>query len=87
MAAAAGGTVSLLLVVVSFRGRPGRRAAVGGALGGCGGVGWAAALMAASTSGKHLGMFFAPGCRPLGLSRLMSKVGGGDPGVVEVLEV
>ena len=38
-AVAVGGTVSLLLVVVSLRGRPGRRAAVGGALGGCGVVG------------------------------------------------
>jgi hypothetical protein len=82
MAAAAGGTVPLLLVVVSLRGRPGRHAAVGGALGGCGVVGWAAALMAASTSGRHLMTFFALGCRPFGFGKLMAKVGGGDPGAL-----
>jgi hypothetical protein len=61
LAAAVGGVGPLLLDVVFFRGRPGRRAVVGEALGGCGGVGWAAAFIAASTSGKHLGMFLAPG--------------------------
>ena len=61
LAAAVGGAGLLLSDVAFFRGRPGRRAVVGGALGGCGGGGWAAALMAASTSGKHLGMFLAPG--------------------------
>ena len=35
LAAVAGGTVPLLFAVASLRGRPGRRAAVGGALGGC----------------------------------------------------
>jgi hypothetical protein len=69
--AAAAGAVSSSFDVVPFRGRPGRRVVVGGALGGCGGAGQAAALMAASTSGKHLGMFLAPFWRPLDFSRVM----------------
>jgi hypothetical protein len=39
LAAAAGGRVPLLFAVASLRGRPGWRAAVGGALGGCAVVG------------------------------------------------
>ena len=75
----AGGVCSLLVDAVFFRGRPGPRVAAGvvavgcGGGGGGGGAGGRAALaMAASTRGRHLGMFLAPGWRPLGTSALMS---------------
>jgi hypothetical protein len=70
-----GGVWSLLVVVVFLRGRPGPRAGRGEAGGGCGGGGGggggggrAARVMAAMTRGRHLGMFLAPGWRPLGKS-------------------
>jgi hypothetical protein len=75
----AGGVCSLLLDAVFLRGRPGPRVAGGGVAVGCGGGGGgggaggrAAFAMAASTWVRHLGMFLAPGWRPLGRSALMS---------------
>ena len=71
------------MVAVSLRGRPGRCVGAGGGIVGCGVVDGAAALaIAASTSGRHRMRLRAPGCRPLGLVRLMSKVGGGEPGAL-----
>jgi hypothetical protein len=82
LAVVAGRRVPMVFDVVSLRGRPGRRAVIGGALGGRAEVGCAAALMAASTSGRHFTRFGTPGWRPFGFGRLMSKTGGGDPGTL-----
>jgi hypothetical protein len=82
-ATAAAEGVPAAIVAASLRGRPARRAGAGGAIVGCRVVGGAAALaIAASTSGRHMMQLWAPGCRPLGLVRLMSKVGGGEPGAL-----
>jgi hypothetical protein len=78
----AAGGVLVPFAIVSLLGQPGRHAGIGGALGGRAVVGCAADLMAVSTSGRHLTMFRAPGWRPFGFGRLMSKVGGGDPGAL-----
>ena len=68
------------MVVVSLRGR---RVGAGGGIVGCRVVGGAAALaIAASMGGRHRMRLRAPGCRPLGLMWLMSKVGGGEPGAL-----
>jgi hypothetical protein len=72
-AAAAVGGASAVVVVVSLQGRPGRRMAVDVGWDACGApVGFAAAAIAASTRGRHMVRLRAPGCRPLGLVRLMS---------------
>jgi hypothetical protein len=79
-AATAGGTPA---IVVSLQGWPARRVGTGGAIVGCRVVGGAAALaIAAWTSGRHMMRLRAPGCQPLGSARLMSKAGGGKPGVL-----
>jgi hypothetical protein len=82
-AAAAAEGVLAVIVAVSLRGRPARCVGVGGGIAGCRVVDGAAALaIAALTSGRHRMRLRAPGCRPLGLVRLMSKVGGGEPGAL-----
>jgi hypothetical protein len=82
-AVAAVGGAPAVVVAVSLRGRPGRRVPVGVGWDACGApVGVVAAVMAASTRGRHMMRLRAPGCRPLGLVRLMSKAGGGEPGAL-----
>jgi hypothetical protein len=70
---AAVGGASEVVVVVSLRGWPVRRMAVDVGWDACGApVGFAAAAMAVSTRGRHMVQLRVPGCRPLGLARLMS---------------
>jgi hypothetical protein len=79
------GGVPAVVVGLFLRGRPGRRVTVNVGCGDCGapvGATAAALAMAASTSGRHLMRFRAPGWRPFGFGRLMLKVGGGDPGAL-----
>jgi hypothetical protein len=79
LAVVAGG-VLVVAMVVSLRGRPGRRMAAGGGRVACGAiVGVAAMAMTASTRGRHKTRLRDPGGRALGLVSLMLKVGVGEP--------
>jgi hypothetical protein len=77
------GGVPAVAVVVSLRGRLGRRVVAGGGRVACGAiVGVAAMAMAASTSGRHKTRLQDPDGWPLGLVSLMLKVGVGEPGAL-----
>jgi hypothetical protein len=75
------GEVPVSALVASLRGRPGRRVAVGmGWVAGGAAAEVAAAVMAASTSGRHKTRLRDPGGQPLVLVSL--NVGAGEPGAL-----